>query len=654
MSDPNTVPAPAINETTNGSLGSAPFEQFDSGVGEGGSEVVAHHDGLLYVTNGEEDMIDIFDIATGEKVTSINLLSVPFYGGVNSVDVTDTGIAVAIENSDPDANGFVAIFPLPGTTGPGAASFPVIEAGNLPDMLTYSKDGTKIFVANEGEPTDEGDPAGSISIIDVATNEVMTFGFEQFDSMVDELRDMGVRIFPDKLPSTDFEPEYIAEGADGNLYVSLQEANAIAVFNLEAMEFTKIIPLGTVDHSVSGSGIDSSDRDDAINIREVPVQGLRMPDAIATVEIDGQTYILTANEGDARDEDARIEDLELDPTAFPDAATLQQEENIGRLEASTIDGDTDGDGDFDELFSYGSRSFTIFDTDGNVVFDSGDEFEQFIALNRVANAFNNDDFPTDNPDVVDENRSDNKGPEPEAIEVGTIGDMTLAFIGLERDSGIMIYDISNPEGAIFLDYIEGSELGDISPEIIEFIPAEDSVSGNAQIAVSYEVSGTTTVFDLELGRDIMGTSAADVIDGTLGDDMISGKGGADLIDGNAGDDVLLGNGGGDMLFGGTGDDDLRGGSGRDQLNGGMGDDILNGGQGIDTFIFQIGGGDDTVTRLNNNEVLDMTATGLAFDDLMITAQGGQDYLVEYGDQGDSIFVTLGNNNAALTEDDFLF
>ena len=468
--------------------------------------------------NGDWESSGILDVSTlfGEAPGTLLIANVQAHGldDQNRFDVTGPGAQITDDNlkeggqllfltapgtsinvTDPvdpvyAQNGLVALYNEDGTLKT------TYEVGNLPDMVTYSEDGKTLYVANEGENQGDQDPAGSISIIDTTTGEVQTIGFEYFDDKAAELQAKGVRIFPGETPSTDFEPEYITEGPNGKLYVSLQEANAIAVLDIATLSWDDIFALGTVDHSVPGQGIDASDRDDAINIATHPVQGLRMPDAIVATEIGGMTYILTANEGDARDQDSRIEDITLDPTAFPNAPALQDETVLGRLEISLIDGDTDGDGDYDELYSYGSRSFTIYDDQGNVVFDSGDQFEQIIAANRPANAFNNQDFPSDALDVVDENRSDNKGPEPEAIEVGTINGDTFAFIGLERDSGIMIYDISDPANASFVDYIEGGS--NISPEIIDFIPAAESTSGKDQIAVSYEVSGTTVLYDLDM------------------------------------------------------------------------------------------------------------------------------------------------------------
>lgn len=651
-------------------------QQFDTGTGEGGSEVVSHHDGKLYVTNGELDRIDIFDLSSGELETSLDLTQIDGYGGVNSVSASAGGVAVAVENETGTENGFVAIYDLSDLT----AAPQVIEAGNLPDMVTFSKDGTQIFVANEGEPTDGQDPAGSISIIEVATGAVQTFDFSGFDAMAEALEDSGVRLFPDRLPSVDFEPEYIAEGADGNLYVTLQEANAVAVFDLSTMSWSEILPLGTLDHSVDGNGLDASDRDDAINIRTWDVNGLRMPDALATAEIDGNTYFLTANEGDDRGDfdeggdaarvgdilDGDVEGVSIDSTVDTDG--------LERLNVSILDGDTDGDGDIDELHSYGSRSFTIYDADGNVVFDSGDDFEQLISELRDPNAFNNDDYPTGAANTVDENRSDNKGPEPEAITVGTIGDTTLAFIGLERDSGIMIYDITDPENSTFVSYIEGQNNGNISPEVISFISAEDSLTGRAQIAVSYEVSGTTSVYDLAFGEDLRGDETDNTLDGTFGGDRLVGREGNDTLNGENGDDRLLGRVGEDVLNGGEGDDQLRGGAGNDTLNGGEGADTIRGGSGEDQITLEgddraLGGADnDTFVFISGDaiirdfgadgdeDVIDLTnIEGISdFEDLIDNhlVDTGRDVAI-YDDAGNTL--TLRNiSEGDLSSDDFLF
>jgi DNA-binding beta-propeller fold protein YncE len=318
-------------------------------------------------TNADQDRIDVWDVATGALIRSIDLSGLPGFGGVTSVDISNGQIAAAIVNDTGTSNGFIARFDLDGTL------IDQIEVGNLPDMVTYSKDGTKIFVANEGERRDDGPTPGSISIIDVATGDVQTFGFADFDGDVASLLATGVRIFPDALPSEDFEPEYIAEDPSGLfLYVTLQEANAVAVFDLVAMEFSTILPLGLKDYSLEENALDFND-DEVINITTAPLAGVRMPDAIVAFDVDGETYFMTANEGDDRgDHDeggdvARIGDildgevkpygsyddpdadpLEFDPDLLDQIEQLMEDgKDLSRINISIIDGDTNGDGDSD-------------------------------------------------------------------------------------------------------------------------------------------------------------------------------------------------------------------------------------------------------------------------------------------------------------------
>ena len=245
--------------------------------------------------------------------------------------------------------------------------------------------------------------------------------------------------------------------------------------------------------------LDASDEDGGINLQNYPIFGLFQPDAVATYEVGGETFYVTANEGDARDEDARVADLTLDPTAFPNAEELQQDAVLGRLEVSTIDGDLDGDGDYDQLFAYGGRSFSIWDSRGNLVYDSGDELET-ITSQLFPDLFNSqgtiDSF---------DSRSDAKSIEPEGVVVGEVNGTPYAFIGLERISGVMVYDISEPTNAEFVDYInptdENGNAIDLGPEGLTFISAEDSPNGEPILVVTNEISNTTTIFNVAVRED---------------------------------------------------------------------------------------------------------------------------------------------------------
>jgi hypothetical protein len=317
---------------------------------------------------------------------------------------------VAVEADPKTDNGWAAFYT---TSTLELAGWVVV--GALPDMITFTPNGRRILVANEGEPNSYGaedsvDPVGSVTVIARLGSSfaATTVGFEKFNGQEDSLRAQGVRIFgPGASAAQDFEPEYIAITRDSKTaYVSLQENCAVAVVDLDELSVREILPLGAKDHSLPGQGLDGSDRDGpgnagAITIATWPVYGLPLPDAIAAYRAGGETYLVTANEGDSRqdwlEEEARIKDLDLDPIAFPNAGDLQDDDFIGRLTVTTTLGDADGDGFFEALYAFGARSFSIWDTSGNLVFDSGDDFEQITA--KASPEFFNSDHAENNFDA---------------------------------------------------------------------------------------------------------------------------------------------------------------------------------------------------------------------------------------------------------------
>ena len=480
-----------------------PIGSFETGIFDDSAAEIAAFDPLgqnIFVTNNAANRIDVLSASDPTNPTlnfSIDLN--PFGAGVNSVAFLDGLLAVAVENAIAQEPGRVILFdPLGGFLNS-------VVVGAIPDMVTFTPDGTKILVANEGEPNDDFsvDPEGSVSIIDLSSGvnpTVTTAGLTQFNNAV---LDDSVRIFgPGATVAQDLEPEFIAVSEDSSTaWVSLQENNAFGILDLTTGEFIDIVGLGFKDHSLPGNGLDASDEDGEINIANLPVLGMFQPDSIDTYSFGGETFIVSANEGDARDfEEERVEDLTLDPTAFPNADELQQPDVLGRLEVTNTLGDTDGDGDFDSLFAFGARSFSIWDAQGNLVFDSGDDFEQI-----TADLFP-DFFNSDNDENTFDTRSDAKGPEPEAITIGQIGDRTFAFIGLERVGGIMTYDITDPFAPFFIDYVNNRDFfgdpelgtaGDLGPEGLLFIGATDSPTQAPLIIATNEVSGTTTLFAIE-------------------------------------------------------------------------------------------------------------------------------------------------------------
>ena len=479
---------------------------------ESAAEIAAHDPATqrLFVVNGNDDAVDILDLRSPTTPTRIGQIPISgLGGGINSVAFHNGLLAAAIEAETAQDNGTVAFFDAEGDL------LGQVEVGPLPDMLAFTPDGDTVLAALEGEPNDDYsvDPEGGVAVIDIsggpAAATVRTATFTAFNDQASDLMAAGLRIFgPGATLAEDVEPEYIAVSPDGTTaFVTLQENNAVAAVDIAAAEVTAIFPLGTKDHSLEMNAMDASDRDDAINIRTWPVRGMYQPDAIATVERNGSLYLVTANEGDARDydtfsEEVRVEDLTLDPDAFPNAADLQAETALGRLTVTNTMGDTDGDGDYDRLYSFGARSFTVWEVTsaGPIpVYDSGSDFER-ITARRFPEHFNNDNDEND-PD----SRSDAKGPEPEGVTIGMVGGVPHAFIGLERIGGVMVYSLDQPANPQFVAYInnrdftgdpEAGTAGDLGPEGLVFIPAEDSPTGDMMLAVTNEVSGTTTLYSV--------------------------------------------------------------------------------------------------------------------------------------------------------------
>ncbi|MFY7931588.1 MAG: choice-of-anchor I family protein [Microcystis aeruginosa] len=490
-----TESASALNITRLSSLGNS-----TTAANNFGAEIPAYDPASrkLFVTgpNNRLDIADISNPASPIPLPSIDLS--PYGAGVNSVAIKNGIVALAMEANPITNNGSVVFF---NTNGVFQSQ---VTVGALPDMLTFTPDGNRVLVANEGEARGAIDPDGSISIIDLSAGvlnpTVNTATFTSFNGQENTFRSQGVRIFPGQTVSQDVEPEYITVSEDGTTaWVSLQENNAIAIVNIVNAQVTSILPLGAKNFNAPGNGLDPSDQDGGVNINNWPVFGLYQPDTIATVTIAGQTYLITANEGDTRNEARRVsnQNLILDPNAFPDAANLKLTQNLGRLDVSSIDG-LNAQGQYSQLFAYGGRSFSIWNVTNGLsqVFDSGDDFEQilatFSATPLTASIFNSDGTPSSF-----DSRSDNRGPEPEGLAVGTVGNRLYSFVGIERAGGFMVYDITNPSNPLFTNYINDWQLGDISPEGLLFIPAADSPNGTPLLIVANEVSRNVAIYSVK-------------------------------------------------------------------------------------------------------------------------------------------------------------
>jgi hypothetical protein len=522
----------------------------------------------LFVVNAQKGLVDVLDASKPEQPIHIAELSARDYladSEVNSVAVQNGIVAIAVQAKNKTDAGLVVFF-----NAKDLSFMSKVAVGSLPDMLTFSPNGKTVLVANEAEPNDDYsiDPEGSVSIIDIQDikqPKASIADFRAWNSQKADLMSKGVRIFgPNATVAQDLEPEYITISGDSKTaWVTLQENNAIARIDIAQQKVTDIYPLGYKDHGVMGNELDVSDRDSKIDIKTwTGLVGMYQPDSIANYQVNGQTYLVTANEGDSRewlkDEDAYfagnlaqgyvenirmkhlfnskgfnaegdypahlqkiangVKGAKLNPVTFAycgatatEAGDCRKDGNLGRLNIAwnmgyqtNADGspklDANGRLTYDKLYAYGARSFSIWNTQGQLVWDSGSEFEK-----KAAELFPTY-FNTDHEAVSLDDRSDNKGPEPEGITLGTIGAKTFAFIGLERMSGVMVYDITTPMQPKFVEYFttrnfvetDSAKQGDLGPEGLIFIAAKDSPNGKPLLVVGNEVSGSTAIYQVNV------------------------------------------------------------------------------------------------------------------------------------------------------------
>ncbi len=569
------------------------FGRYSSGVfGVSAAEIPAFDPASKrgFIVNAQAGAVDVLDMTDPANPTRTGRLDATHIAEgvvVNSVAVHGDLVALAVEAATKTDKGYVAFF-----RASDLSPIAHVSVGAQPDMLAFTPDGTRLLTANEGEPNDDYsiDPEGSISIVDVTDLNnitVATADFRAFNDQAAQLRNRGVRLFgPGASVAQDIEPEYVAIAADSRTaWVTLQENNALAKVDIASATVTDILPLGFKDHGVEGNGLDVTDTDGKAEIKTWPgLRGLYLPDSITAFEIAGNTYLVTANEGDARAwgednsaywagdasqgfvEEFRVKHLVhrngfdrranddlpphlrelaagalLNPDVFGycgaiagDPKDCREDDLLGRLTVTwtlgyrtdeqgapvmfNTSGEQDDAGDrlmYDALYSFGARSISIWDADGALVWDSGDAFEQFLvsedcklgaARDLPCKEYFNSNHEAGN---TFDNRSDNKGPEPEGLAVGQLHGKTYVFVGLERMGGVLVYDVSNPAAPVFTDYLNTREdwttanpadvldtVGDLGPEGLAFISAADSPTGEPLLMVGNEVSGTTSIYRL--------------------------------------------------------------------------------------------------------------------------------------------------------------
>jgi len=521
---------------------SDPVASFDKSA----AEILAYHEKSkhVYATNSFNMRVDYISMENPSKPELsgfIQLTQPP-----TSVSVYKNILAVSLVNAvNSLLPGNVAFYDIKNSH----ALLVSLQAGSLPDAVFFSPNGHKVVVCNEGEPDgvwnslntgEDHNPKGTITVVnidhkkvkDLVQADVTQLDFDAFDR--DVLRAAGVKITgpgsedPMTSLSQYMEPEYAAISLDSRkAYVALQENNAIAVVDLENLVVESVRALGEIDRSLDKNALDASNTkvDPVVSTPLVDIRswhdlvGLYQPDSIAYFEDEYIGYLVTANEGDAQDyagysEEARVSTLPLDPVVFPDAASLQLLENLGRLKVTTELGKNVA-GNYDKLYSYGGRSFSLFkvgEVNMELVYDSGAQFE------KITNVALPEGFNSSNDQNKKKNRSDDKGPEPEALALFLHEERRYAAIGLERVGGVMLYDLTDLNDVRFVQYVnnrnftfELSEnaagdpaptlqelklVKDLGPESILFLK-DERLRGD-MLVVANEVSGTVSSYSVKL------------------------------------------------------------------------------------------------------------------------------------------------------------
>ncbi|TOI54240.1 alkaline phosphatase [Vibrio parahaemolyticus] len=552
------ISSPAAGETSiqgltfvGSSIADAPF---DTSAAE-----IVNYDACtdkLYVVNAQAKRVDVLSLNESSAPSQTDFIDLTDagtsagieIGAANSVAVFNGLVAVAIENNNKQEDGLIALY-----RSDDLSLITTFKTGALPDMVGFSKDGRYIATANEGEPNSDYsiDPEGSVTLVDLSKGinnaDVTQIGFGEFDGVRSDELPKAVRISgPNASIVQDLEPEYLTFADNGKIYVALQENNAMAIIDPQSQSVEKIVALG--EKSWSNSKLDASNKDKIIgNLKSYPqLVGLYMPDTLDSYSVNGKTYIVSANEGDGREYGFKTTQAECDQAGFmwdeddyqgtpdytnvkgsclshidevrgkklkvttdhPLAGALKDNKQLARLKVIKPNHTLNAE---ENVQAFGARSFSIWNENGELVFDSGDDFATVALLNEGKH-FNS----TNDSNSSGDDRSDDKGIEPEAIEVAKINGRYYAFIGLERQGGIMVYDITEPKQAQFLHYVNhrdytqpvctlvedgecandtyNPKAGDLAPESINYFAR----NGQHFIAVGNEVSGTTSVFRIEL------------------------------------------------------------------------------------------------------------------------------------------------------------
>lgn len=541
----SAIPAivPRVSAASLGAL--VKIGSYDSKSGIGAAEISAFDPATarLFTLNGVAKRVDIIDISKPSKPKKVGAINLKRLGvtDIQSVAVKDGIVAIATTVGAKTAPGQIFFADVQGKLFEQTRKSGVI-VGALPDSIHFSPDGHFVITANEAEPSsycktngvlsESTDPKGSISIIDMSkpSLKAVTLDFTAFNERATAITYAGGRIFgPGATVAQDLEPEFVTITEDSKYaYVTLQENNAVAVVDLASKSVVAINGFGFKDWNAAGRGLDASDKDGGFIIGNRAAYGMYQPDSIAALTTGGSTYLFTANEGDAReyaclmggtsDTTLEAEDVRFGKNADSTVdATLKTDAILGRLKVtpfspSSVSGaPVNAKTTVSAAYSFGGRSISVWAA-SNIegvfpmkrLWDSGSFMEEYVAFARPAQ-FNADWNTTTGLINPLDSRSGSKGPEPEGLALGQAFGRYWLVVGLERDGGLMLFDVTVPSNPVFNSYINTSiptgiltagSAGDVSPEGLLFISAKDSPNGKPLVIASYELSGTVGIYTL--------------------------------------------------------------------------------------------------------------------------------------------------------------
>jgi 2',3'-cyclic-nucleotide 2'-phosphodiesterase/3'-nucleotidase/5'-nucleotidase len=502
----------------------------------------------VFVTNAStDDALDVLDISNPNNPTRVNRVHVAdLVGSANfeppGVAAAFGHIALAVEAIDPEkAHGKILLLDS------DAKLLRAFDVGSGPERVAFSPDGRFVVAAVQGEKDEATgiDPRGGIAIIDLGHGiqraQVRFADFSDFRS--ERLVASGIRIgpnpkHPDQLnPAVfDLEPHTVTVSPDSRTaFASLQLNNALAVVDLFSAKVTAVLPFGLKNHNRSGNGFDASKKDNLPNetmahIKRWPVWGAYMPDGIAAFAQHGQQFLVTANEGDTRDDSVTVDDASviLDPSVFPNASALKDDADLGGLEVSKLPADArpNAKGQYRRLVSFGARSIAVWTGSAHRIYDSGDRLERITADAQLSSAAAALLFNTTDDDNSFDNRSPRRGPQPLGVAVGEIDGRVYAFVGLRKEGGIIIADVTNASTGVPLSWFSTRNYGqspsnngaldthtevncaadsgapppplsDLGPEGVLFIPANQRPNGKPLLVVNYDTSGSTRIYQVD-------------------------------------------------------------------------------------------------------------------------------------------------------------